>query len=78
MGLYVTLRKSSITPCPSGMMCVAQAQVNQSVNIKIRLVKPFDVGQTSPVKVCTRRGTRTNQAANMHNRPALGVIECTI
>ena len=59
-------------------MCVAQAQVIQSVAIKIRRFMPDEVGQTNPVKVWTRRGTRANQADNIQMSPALGVIEWTI
>ena len=69
--------KSLSTPCPSGITCVAQAQVSQSVIINIFRFSPVAVGQTSPVNVCIRTGTRVSHAATIHIIPALGVIECT-
>ena len=79
IGFFVMYRcKSSRTPCPSGITCVAQVQVNQSVTIKILRDNPEAVGQISPVNVCTLRGTRATQAANIQSNPAFGVIECTI
>ena len=70
--------KSAITPFPSGMMCVAQAHVSQSVTIRIRRFHPVSVGHTKPVKVCTLTGTLAILAAIIHSNPAFGVIECTI
>lgn len=70
------LSKSALTPSPSGMMCVAQAQVSQSVAIRMRRFSPFSVGNTRPVNVCMRTGTRANHAATIVTRPAFGVIEC--
>ena len=72
------LSRSARTPSPSGMMCVAQAQVMLSVSMSMRRVSPVAVGNTRPVKVCTRTGTRHSHAAIMHSSPALGVMECTI
>ena len=67
--------KSLFTPSPSGMICVEQAQVSQSVAIKIRRFSPEEVGQTRPVKVCILTGTRQIHAATMQSIPAFGVIE---
>ena len=78
--LWVTpwLSRSSFTPSPSGMTCVAHAAVRWSVNQSNGRFTPFTYGKTSPVKVCTRTGTRVNQAATMESRPAFGVMECTM
>ena len=79
MGLRVMhVCRSCFTPSPSGMTWVAQKHVMRSVIISILRESPVDVGHTRPVKVCTRSGTRAIQAASMHRRPALGVIECTM
>ena len=70
--------RSFFTPSPSGIICVAQAQVSLSVSINIFRFSPFSVGHTKPVKVCTRTGTLVSHAAIMQSNPAFGVIECTI
>ena len=78
MGLLVMCCKSRFTPSPSGTTCVAQAQVSQSVAMRMRRLSPVAVGHTSPVKVCTRTGTRASHAAIMPMSPALGVMVCSI
>ena len=57
---------------------MAQAQVSRSVIIRIFLFPPTAVGNTNPVKVCTRTGTPAIHAAIIQSNPALGVMECTI
>ena len=59
-------------------MCVAQAQVIQSVAIRIFRFNPVAVGNNKPVNVCTRTGTPAIQDATIQSNPALGVMECTI
>ena len=59
----------------------AQATFKQLIpyaGISIFFVNPVAVGNTSPVNVCTRTGTRHIHAAIIESKPALGVIECTI